>query len=63
MTNNFAWNRHWTFGAGDGHAGFQAARFFAVSLVGLGINLALLELFVSGARASRSCRRRRSRSR
>ena len=49
MINNFAWNRHWTFDAGDGHAGFQAARFFTVSVIGLGINLALLELFVTGA--------------
>lgn len=47
VSNNFWWNRHWTFGAGDGHAGFQAARFFAVSLVGLALNLALLELFVT----------------
>src|SRR3954468_13372213 len=47
VSNNFWWNRHWTFGAGDGHAGFQAARFFIVSLVGLGFNLVLLELFVS----------------
>jgi dolichol-phosphate mannosyltransferase len=47
VSNNFWWNRHWTFGAGDGHAGFQAARFFVVSLVGLGFNLVLLELFVS----------------
>jgi dolichol-phosphate mannosyltransferase len=47
VINNFWWNRHWTFGAGDGHAGFQAARFFTVSLLGLAVNLALLELFVS----------------
>ena len=47
VSNNFLWNRHWTFAAGDGHAGFQAARFFAVSLVGLAVNLALLELLVS----------------
>jgi dolichol-phosphate mannosyltransferase len=47
VTNNFWWNRHWTFGAGEGHAGFQAARFFIVSLVGLAFNLILLELFVS----------------
>jgi dolichol-phosphate mannosyltransferase len=49
VTNNFAWNREWTFRARDGHPGFQAARFFAVSLVGLGFNLALLELLVSAA--------------
>src|SRR4051794_17566644 len=28
VMNNFWLNRHWTFGAGEGHAGFQAARFF-----------------------------------
>jgi putative flippase GtrA len=49
VTNNFLWNRAWTFRARDGHAGFQAARFFAVSLVGLAFNLALLELLVSVA--------------
>jgi putative flippase GtrA len=48
VTNNFVWNREWTFSARDGHAGFQAVRFFAVSVVGLGFNLALLELLVSG---------------
>ena len=41
VTNNFAWNRHWTFAPTDGHAGFQAARFFAVSCR-LAINLILL---------------------
>jgi dolichol-phosphate mannosyltransferase len=49
VTNNFLLNRHWTFRARDGHAGFQAARFFAVSLVGLGFNLTVLELLVSVA--------------
>ena len=48
VINNFWWNRHWTFDARDGHAGFQAARFFTVSLLGLAVNLVLLELFVSG---------------
>lgn len=47
VTNNFLWNRYWTFGPGDGPAHFQAARFFAVSLASLGLNLALLELLVS----------------
>lgn len=47
VTNNFVWNREWTFKARDGHPGFQAARFFAVSLVGLGFNLVVLELLVS----------------
>ncbi len=48
VVNNFWWNRHWTFEAHDGHAGFQAARFLTVSLFGLAVNLGLLELFVSG---------------
>lgn len=47
VTNNFLWNRHWTFGPGDGSASFQAARFFAVSLASLGLNLAVLEALVS----------------
>jgi putative flippase GtrA len=34
-------------GAGDGPAHFQAARFFAVSLAALGLNLAVLEVLVS----------------
>jgi putative flippase GtrA len=47
VTNNFLWNRHWTFAAGDGHAGFQAARFFAVSVASLGLNLIVLEALVA----------------
>jgi putative flippase GtrA len=46
VTNNFLWNRHWTFAATEAHAGFQAARFFAVSVVGLGVNLVVLALLV-----------------
>jgi dolichol-phosphate mannosyltransferase len=46
--SNFFWNRHWTFAAGHGHAGFQAARFFAVSVAALLINLAVLEALVGG---------------
>lgn len=49
VANNFLWNRHWTFEPGNGHAGFQAARFFAVSVAALLINLAVLEALVSGA--------------
>jgi dolichol-phosphate mannosyltransferase len=49
VSNNFVLNRIWTFRARDGHAGFQAARFFAVSFVGLGFNLMVLELLVSVA--------------
>lgn len=46
VTNNFLWNRHWTFGPGDGPAHFQAARFFTVSLASLGLNIAVLELLL-----------------
>jgi len=49
LANNFLWNRHWTFEAGHGHPGFQAARFFAVSVAALLINLVVLEALISGA--------------
>jgi dolichol-phosphate mannosyltransferase len=48
VTNNFLLNRHWTFDARHGHAGFQAARFFTVSVAALLINLAVLDALVSG---------------
>jgi putative flippase GtrA len=47
VTSNFLWNRYWTFGPGEGPARFQAARFFAVSLASLGLNIAALELLIS----------------
>ena len=46
VSSNFYWNRHWTFRASEGHAGFQAARFFTVSAGGLLINLAILEALI-----------------
>jgi putative flippase GtrA len=49
VTNNFALNRIWTFssqGARESHAGFQAARFFTVSIAGLIVNLAVLTVLV-----------------
>jgi putative flippase GtrA len=49
VTNNFLWNRHWTFDAAGGHAGHQAWRFLTVSLTGLGINLVALTLLVDVA--------------
>jgi putative flippase GtrA len=48
VTSNFLWNRYWTFGPGEGSAGFQAARFFAVSVAALGLNLVVLEALLSG---------------
>ncbi|MDX6649534.1 MAG: hypothetical protein QOJ97_1485 [Solirubrobacteraceae bacterium] len=49
VTNNFFWNRRWTFDARDGHAGFQAARFFTVSAAAFAFNLVALQVLVAGA--------------
>jgi putative flippase GtrA len=49
VANNFWWNRHWTFGARDGHAGFQAARFLLVSAGAFAISYMLLLLLVEVA--------------
>jgi dolichol-phosphate mannosyltransferase len=49
VTNNFWWNRHWTFDASHGHAGHQAARFLAVSVGAFLVNLVVLELLVASA--------------
>jgi putative flippase GtrA len=45
--NNFLWNRLWTFGPGEDHPAFQAARFFAVSIAALAINLIVLEALIA----------------
>jgi dolichol-phosphate mannosyltransferase len=47
VTSNFLWNRYWTFGPGEGLAHMQAARFLAVSVGCLAINLILLEAIVA----------------
>jgi dolichol-phosphate mannosyltransferase len=47
VTNNFWWNRHWTFRAGAGRAEVQAPRFFTVSVVAFLFALVVLELLVS----------------
>jgi dolichol-phosphate mannosyltransferase len=52
VLNNFWWNRHWTFRAGGGRAGFQAARFFMVSVAAFIFAAAMLELLVSVAGVS-----------
>ena len=49
VTNNFVWNRRWTFAARDGHAGFQAVRFLVVSLAAFGVSLGILTVLVSVA--------------
>ena len=47
VTNNFWWNRHWTFAAGEGRAGFQAARFLCVSVAAFLVAAGILELLVT----------------
>ena len=50
LLNNFWWNRHWTFGkhgARDDHAGFQAARFFGVSVAAFLFALGVQQLLIS----------------
>jgi putative flippase GtrA len=49
VSNNFWWNRHWTFEARTGHAGHQAARFLVVSIAAFLVNFALLEILVTVA--------------
>ena len=42
VTNNYWWNRHWTFRKRRGNIYYQGARFLVVSAVSLGLNLLLL---------------------
>jgi putative flippase GtrA len=51
VTNNFMWNRHWTFISAKAatHPARQGARFFAVSLVAFGFSYVVLVSLVDGA--------------
>lgn len=51
VTNNFAWNRYWTFREADPDhlAHHQAARFLSVSAAGFLVNLGVLTLLISSA--------------
>ena len=42
VTNNYGWNRVWTFRRQRGHLAYQGLRFLVVSLVTLGANVAIL---------------------
>jgi dolichol-phosphate mannosyltransferase len=46
VTSNYVLNRHWTFSGKRGHFGYQGLRFFVVSTVVLGLNLAILHLLI-----------------
>jgi putative flippase GtrA len=44
VTNNYTWNRLWTFRDQRGHVAFQGLRFFVVALIALAAN----ELILAG---------------
>jgi putative flippase GtrA len=46
VTNNYTWNRLWTFRQQRGHLGHQGLRFLVVSTAVLGANIGLLSLLV-----------------
>ncbi len=46
VTNNYTWNRLWTFRASRGHVGLQGLRFLVVSTAALAANLVVLHLLV-----------------
>jgi putative flippase GtrA len=47
VTNNYVWNRLWTFRAQRGHYAFQGMRFLVVSTLALGANLLVLTALVA----------------
>jgi putative flippase GtrA len=46
VTNNYTWNRIWTFRHQRGHVVLQGLRFLVVSALALGANLLVLHLLV-----------------
>jgi putative flippase GtrA len=47
VTNNYTWNRLWTFRGQRGHVAYQGVRFLVVSVAALALNLAFLRLLVA----------------
>jgi putative flippase GtrA len=47
VTNNYTWNRIWTFRGQRGHFAYQGLRFLVVSLAALAANELLLTVFVA----------------
>ena len=47
VTNNYVWNRVWTFRDTRGHVAYQGLRFLVVSSISLGANLVFLTALVS----------------
>jgi putative flippase GtrA len=46
VTNNYTWNRLWTFRAERGHVAYQGLRFLVVSTLALAANLLVLYVLV-----------------
>ncbi len=46
VTNNYTWNRLWTFRGQRGHVAYQGLRFLVVSTLALAANLVVLHLLV-----------------
>ena len=46
VTNNYAWNRLWTFRGQRGHVAYQGLRFLVVSTCALAANLLILYVLV-----------------
>jgi putative flippase GtrA len=47
VSNNYWWNRHWTFRGQRGHVVFQGLRFLVVSTMALAANLVVLHVLVT----------------
>ena len=47
VTNNYTWNRLWTFRAQRGHVAYQGLRFLIVSTLALCANLVVLHVLVT----------------
>jgi putative flippase GtrA len=47
VTNNYTWNRLWTFRRSRGRVGIQGARFLVVAVLALLANLAVLQALVA----------------
>jgi putative flippase GtrA len=47
VTNNYTWNRLWTFRGQRGHIAYQGLRFLVVALLALGANEAILAALIA----------------
>jgi dolichol-phosphate mannosyltransferase len=46
VTNNYFWNRHWTFRESRGDLYHQGIKFLTVSLIALGLNIGILKVLI-----------------